>query len=117
MDNFISRIIEEKPYKVIISNKQMQASNATLLTRYGLIKERTSALITDAIRANLLQYMEYDTKVIEFIDIEHSPKNILLRAVKRDSISDNKKRQLLDEVKYITNEFNIQPTLLKLLNL
>ena len=61
--------------------------------------------------------MGYDTKVIEFIDIEHSPKNILLRGIKKENISVQKKQQLLSEVKAITNEFNLNPTLLQLLNL
>lgn len=51
--------------------------------RYGLIKERLSALFTDALRADLLEENGYDTQVLEFIDMEHTPKNILLRAVKR----------------------------------
>lgn len=50
--------------------------------RYGLIKERLSALFTDALRADLLEENGYDTQVLEFIDMEHTPKNILLRAVK-----------------------------------
>ncbi|MBE5935684.1 MAG: SAM-dependent methyltransferase [Lachnospiraceae bacterium] len=98
-------------------NNTMKANTATLLTRYGIIKERTAALMTDAIRANLLEYMGYKTSVLEFIDIEHSPKNILLRGVKKGSISDKKKQQLLKEIKVITKEFNINPTLLKLLHL
>ena len=62
----------------------MQISNETLqpLLKYGLIKERMSALITDAIRANLLEEMGYQVQVMEFIDMEHTPKNILIRAVK-----------------------------------
>lgn len=51
--------------------------------RYGLIKERLSALFTDALRADLLEENGYDTQVLEFIDMEHTPKNILLRAVRR----------------------------------
>lgn len=47
-----------------------------------LIKERMSALLTDAIRANLLEEAGYQVQVLEFIDMEHTPKNILLRAVK-----------------------------------
>lgn len=50
--------------------------------RYGLIKERLSALFTDALRADILEENGYDTQVLEFIDMEHTPKNILLRAVK-----------------------------------
>lgn len=62
----------------------MQISNEELqpLLKYGLIKERMSALITDAIRANLLEEMGYQVQVMEFIDMEHTPKNILIRAVK-----------------------------------
>ena len=51
--------------------------------RYGLIKERLSALMTDALRADLLEEEGYETQILEFIDMEHTPKNILLRAVKR----------------------------------
>ncbi|MBR3602922.1 MAG: SAM-dependent methyltransferase [Lachnospiraceae bacterium] len=62
----------------------MQISNEKLqpLLKYGLIKERMSALITDAIRANLLEEQGYQVQVMEFIDMEHTPKNILIRAVK-----------------------------------
>lgn len=60
-----------------IANEQLQP-----LLKYGLIKERMSALITDAIRANLLEELGYQVQVMEFIDMEHTPKNILIRAVK-----------------------------------
>ena len=60
-----------------ISNKELQP-----LLKYGLIKERMSALITDAIRANLLEEQGYQVQVMEFIDMEHTPKNILIRAIK-----------------------------------
>ena len=68
----------------------MQISNEKLqpLLKYGLIKERVSALITDAIRANLLEEQGYQVQVMEFIDMEHTPKNILIRAVKE---KENKK--------------------------
>ena len=61
-----------------------QVFNETLqpLLKYGLIKERISALITDAIRANILEEKGYQVQVMEFIDMEHTPKNILIRAVK-----------------------------------
>ena len=44
---------------------------------YGLIKERMAALYTDAIRAQILEYTGYNTRILEFIDMEHTPKNIL----------------------------------------
>ncbi len=54
--------------------------------RYGLIKERMAALITDGLRADLLEQLGYKVQVLEFIDMEHTPKNILLRAVKKNQI-------------------------------
>ena len=96
-------------------NKQMKASNAKLITRYGIIKERTAALMTDAIRANMLEYCDYKTQILEFIDIEHSPKNLLIRAIK-GSVSDERKQELLNEVNTIIKEFNLEPTIVKLLH-
>ena len=67
------------------------------MLKYGLIRERMSALLTDAIRADLLEEHGYDTQILEFIDMEHTPKNILIRAVKtgkkksRDSFADSMK--------------------------
>jgi len=52
------------------------------LLKHGILKERFSALVTDAIRANLLEIAGYRTQLLEFIDMEHTPKNILIRAVK-----------------------------------
>ena len=63
-------------------NKQIENEQLQPLLKYGLIKERVSALITDAIRANLLEEQGYQVQVMEFIDMEHTPKNILIRAVK-----------------------------------
>lgn len=50
---------------------------------YGLLRERFAALVTDGLRAKYLESMGYETQVLEFIDMEHTPKNILLRAVKK----------------------------------
>jgi hypothetical protein len=52
------------------------------LLQHGILKERFSALATDAIRAQLLDMMGYRTQLLEFIDMEHTPKNLLIRAVK-----------------------------------
>lgn len=52
------------------------------LLKHGILKERFSALVTDAVRANLLEVAGYRTQLLEFIDMEHTPKNILIRAVK-----------------------------------
>ena len=72
-----------------------------------------SALITDALRANLLEEQGYETQILEFIDMEHTPKNILIRAVKKKGIHyQDKVRMPLEQVE----EFlKIHPTLHKLL--
>jgi hypothetical protein len=62
---------------------QLDSEPLTLLTRHGILKERFAALATDALRAAGLEQAGYRTQVIEFIDTEHTPKNLLLRAVRR----------------------------------
>ncbi len=64
-------------------NKQIENEILAPVLKYGLLKERMSALITDGLRAELLEQQGYDTQILEFIDMEHTPKNILIRAVKR----------------------------------
>ncbi|MEI3525377.1 MAG: hypothetical protein V8Q27_04000 [Eubacteriales bacterium] len=53
------------------------------ILKYGILKERIAALATDGLRAELLEQQGYETQLLEFIDMEHTPKNILIRAVKR----------------------------------
>ncbi|MBO5870274.1 MAG: SAM-dependent methyltransferase, partial [Clostridia bacterium] len=96
-------------------NEQIKATNLTALTRYGIIKERFSALATDTIRGLLLEYCGYKTQLLEFIDFDHTPKNILIRAVKRNDVSKKKQEDLLNEIKQVTDEFGFNPTLCTLL--
>lgn len=98
-------------------NKQMKPEALTILSRYGIIKERFSALATDAIRGNLLEYCGYKTQLLEFIDFEHTPKNILIRAVRRPIMPKQVKEKMLDEVRAMMEEFSFEPTLYKLLKL
>ncbi len=63
-------------------NRRIHSRELEPLLRYGLIRERMSALITDAVRAGLLEQQGYDAQILEFIDMEHTPKNLLIRAVK-----------------------------------
>lgn len=95
-------------------NSQMKSEDLSILTRYGIIKERVAALMTDAVRGNLLEVIGYKTQLLEFIDIAHSPKNILIRASK-SKISREKKESSLMEVDNIMKEFNLEPTLFNLL--
>ena len=96
-------------------NKQMKPENFTILSRYGIIKERFSALATDAIRGNLLEYCGYKTQLLEFIDFAHTPKNILIRAVRRPIVPKQVKENMLAEVHAMMQEFAFEPTLYKLL--
>ena len=95
-------------------NHQMKAKSLDILTKYGIVQERVSALMTDATRANLLESVGYKTQLLEFIDISHSPKNILIRASK-SNISKEKKEKSLNEVKTLIEQFNFKPTLFELL--
>lgn len=98
-------------------NKQIKPEELSILSRYGIIKERFSALATDAIRGNLLEYCGYKTQLLEFIDFEHTPKNILIRAVRRPIMPKQVKENMLAEVRAMMKEFSFQPTLYKLLGL
>lgn len=95
-------------------NGQIQSENFSALMKYGIIKERFSALITDAIRGSLLEYSGYSTQLLEFIDFNHTPKNILIRAV-RKGVSKEKREKALREAERILNEFQLKPTLYRLL--
>lgn len=72
-------------------NQNMQAKEWEPLFQYGIIKERSAALFTDALRANLLESQGYKTQILEFIDLEHTPKNLLIRGVKTNKNAQGKK--------------------------
>lgn len=95
-------------------NQQMHTDTFSAMTRYGIIKERMAALMTDAIRANLLTCVGYDTSILEFVDLSHTPKNLLIRAVK-SGVSDKKKEKAMEEVQNLMNEFSVRPMLYTLL--
>ena len=109
--------------KIIISvpccqhelNAQIKSDDFGILTRYGLLKERTAAIMTDAIRANLLEYSGYKSQILEFIDFTHTPKNLLIRAVK-SNIAKEHRLELLAETERLMKEFNLSPALYRLLS-
>ena len=74
---------------------------------YGLLRERFAALVTDGLRAKRLESEGYETQVLEFIDMEHTPKNILLRAVKKGSLAAKSRKEAEDCERFL----KIQPTL------
>ena len=91
-------------------NTQMKNETFEPIFKYGLIKERMAALITDAMRAEYLESCGYESQILEFIDMEHTPKNILIRAVKT-----GKKKQNQDKIKNIEDFLQVSPTLGRLL--
>ncbi len=95
-------------------NSQIKTNDLSILTKYGIVQERISALMTDSVRANLLECAGYKTQLLEFIDISHSPKNILIRASK-SNISKEKREKSFEEVNSLIKKFNFNPTLYNLL--
>lgn len=95
-------------------NGQIHCESLAPLLRYGIIKERMSALITDAIRANLLERQGYETQILEFIDMEHTPKNLLIRAVKKTRHME--KKQAGASLEETMEMLGVDPTLARLLD-
>ena len=91
-------------------NGQMANEVLAPLFSYGLIKERMAALVTDSLRAEYLKREGDDTQILEFIDMEHTPKNILIRAVYTGKRGDNDEAICACE-----KMLHVQPTLGKLL--
>lgn len=96
-------------------NRQIRNKELASVLGYGIIKERMSALITDAVRAELLEAQGYETSILEFIDMEHTPKNLLIRAVRRPGEQPLKSLKKMEEVIRLSGFLQIEPTLLKLL--
>lgn len=97
---------------------QLHSDRLALLQRYGILRERAAALMTDAIRAALLEAYGYRAQVLEFIDLAHTPKNLLIRAVRLSpdaAGSAQRRAQALAQVEALMAEFNLQPTLYRLL--
>ena len=92
-------------------NKQIKQDVLKPVLKYGLLKERISALMTDAVRAGLLERAGYDVQVLEFIDMEHTPKNILLRCVKNSQMRTKKKDNLDDFIAFLGVESTLEQLL------
>ncbi|MDF2698587.1 MAG: SAM-dependent methyltransferase [Haloplasmataceae bacterium] len=95
--------------------EQIQNETMSNFLKYGIIKEKFATLITDSLRANLLECYGYKVNVVEFIDMEHTPKNILIRAIRTTDAN-------LNEAEYqkylqLSKEFNLNLSLPKMLSL
>ena len=96
-------------------NRKMQCETLFGAFQYGLIKERTAALMTDAMRGQLLEMKGYKTQLLEFIDMEHTPKNILIRGVKsRGLLPKAARKQQMENYQKCRDFFGAELTLEKL---
>lgn len=92
---------------------QVQNQALEPLLKQGILKERFAALATDAARAQLLEVLGYQTQILEFIDLEHTPKNLLIRAVKRKQASIEHSRQAWKSYLTFKENLGIHPSLEK----
>lgn len=91
-------------------NKQMKNDLLSPVLHYGILKERMAALMTDGLRAQILEANGYRTQILEFIDMAHTPKNLLIRAVYNGHCADNKA-----QINELLAAFDVNPTLYHLL--
>lgn len=98
-------------------NSMITTDDLSILTKHGIIKERISALMTDTIRSNVLEYCGYKSQILEFVDYDSSPKNLLIRAVKRkNELPAEKKQEIKKEIDNLCEEFHIKQTLYEKIN-
>ncbi|MBR6696700.1 MAG: SAM-dependent methyltransferase [Lachnospiraceae bacterium] len=107
--NWGAKVILSVPCCQHEANKTINNKDLAPVLKYGIIKERMSALITDAIRAQTLECKGYKTQILEFIDMEHTPKNIFIRAVKKE-----KMQAKVADVSKLQEMLNLDLTLCKL---
>lgn len=94
-------------------NSLLQEKNVfSSILKYGILKERFSSLVTDAIRADFLEKENYKVQILEFIDIEHTPKNLLIRAVKKSNTESCSKNQAKERIELLKNALKINPSIL-----
>lgn len=93
-------------------NSQIRCDMLRPVLKYGVVRERMAALITDALRADILEQNGYDTQILEFIDMEHTPKNLMIRAVKTSGMRPG---QAAASIEKVTEFLHVNPTLKELL--
>ena len=114
-DDAIFRGIQNEASIIIVApccqkqlRNQIKPTNALKsILKYGILKERQSELLTDGLRAMILEAYGYKTNVFEFIQTEHTPKNIMIVGVKKQT-NDTNKEKILDQIKQIKSLYNIE---------
>lgn len=90
-------------------NRQISNDMLKPVMEYGILKERMAALLTDGLRAEMLKDMGYKVDILEFIDMEHTPKNLLIRAVKKNGAK--QKGEPSEQISACMEFFQAKPTL------
>lgn len=102
-------------------NRQIESSLLSPVLKYGILKERMSALITDGIRAELLEAFGYRTQILEFIDMEHTPKNLLIRGIRqretteKGAETERKAGAVMEPLEELIGQLHVSPCLYRLL--
>lgn len=94
-------------------NNQIKNEKLKPILKHGILKDRYASIVTDTIRGLVLDALGYKTDVIEFIDIENTPKNIMIRGVKRENVNYN--QEAVKNINYLLKENNIKQKLCCLL--
>lgn len=109
-----SRVILAVPCCQHELNELLTNSSLPPISSYGLLKERFAAMTTDAMRGTLLTAAGYQTQILEFIDMEHTPKNLLIRSVRRtEKAPKDSTEKAYEEVFRLRNQLNIPPLTLE----
>lgn len=93
--------------------KQIKNDDLSSMLSYGILKERFASLLTDSLRADALKLCGYKTNIIEFIDMEHTPKNIMIKAIKNKNFTKDIKN--INAFENLIQKFNVNPTIYNLL--
>lgn len=93
------------------ANRTINNDMLSPVMSYGILKERMAAIVTDAARASILTANGYDTQILEFIDMEHTPKNLLIRAVKTGKMDEEARKKAVDMEKSLGIELTISKLL------
>ena len=98
--------------------EQISCEALHLITDYGILKQKLCEISTDALRAQALKIFDYQVKLLEFVDPEDTPKNLMIRAVKKKGKSDPlQKKKQIKEYQCLCEMLNVNPMLKKLLKI